>query len=79
MAPTKAIARYAVTTLRLLTKGPKKAIGKSPWFTSLPANAQNSKRFRPDKVSPAALSRNPRREPPAAWLKIRENRALISP
>jgi hypothetical protein len=37
MAPTKAIATYAVTTLSLLTKGPKEAIRKSPWFTSLPA------------------------------------------
>jgi hypothetical protein len=31
MAQTKAIARYAVTTLSLLTKGPKKAI----WEISL--------------------------------------------
>jgi len=34
MAPTKAIAKYAATTLNLLTKGPMKVIGKSPWFTS---------------------------------------------
>ena len=31
MAPTKAIARYAVTTLSRLTKGPKKVI----WEVSL--------------------------------------------
>src|ERR1700687_5561327 len=37
IAPTKAIATYAVTTLSLLTKGPKNVIGKAPWFTSLPA------------------------------------------
>jgi len=36
MAPTKAIAAYAVTTLILLTKGPSKVIAKSPSFTSLP-------------------------------------------
>lgn len=36
----------------------KAHFGKSPWFRSLPANAENSKRFRPDKVSPAVLSRN---------------------
>src|ERR1700738_949862 len=53
----------------------KAHFGKSPWFRSLPANAENSKRFRPDKVSPAALSRNLRGEPPATWLKIREYKA----
>ena len=37
MAPTKAIAAYAVTTLILLTKGPSEIIAKSPSFTSLPA------------------------------------------
>jgi hypothetical protein len=37
MAPTKAMAAYAVTTLTLLTQGPSKVIAKSPSFTSLPA------------------------------------------
>jgi len=37
MAPTKAIAAYAVTTLTLPTKRPSKVIAKSPSFTSLPA------------------------------------------
>ena len=46
MAPTKAKARYAVTTLSLLSKGPTKVIGKAPWFTSLPANPKVSKPFR---------------------------------
>jgi hypothetical protein len=41
MAPTKANATYAVTTLSLLSKGPTKVIGKAPWFTSLPANAES--------------------------------------
>jgi len=48
MAPTKAIATYAVTTLSLLTK----VIGKSPLFTSLPVvTRKTSKAFRPEKVS----------------------------
>ena len=34
MAPTKANATYAATTLSLLTKGPVKVIWKAPWFTS---------------------------------------------
>jgi len=36
MAPTKAKAMYAVTTLNLLTKG-RKAIGNLRLVTSLPA------------------------------------------
>jgi hypothetical protein len=79
MAVTKAIATYAVTTLSLLTKGPKKAIWEISLVTSLPANVENSKRFRPDKGSPAALSRNLRAEAPATRLKIRENKALMGP
>jgi hypothetical protein len=48
MAPTKANATYAVTTLSLLTK----VIGKSPWFTSLPVvTRKTSKPFQPEKVS----------------------------
>lgn len=34
MAPTKANATYATTTLTLLTNGPVKVIGNAPWFTS---------------------------------------------
>jgi hypothetical protein len=34
MAPTKANATYAATTLNLLTKGPVKVIWKAPWFKS---------------------------------------------
>jgi hypothetical protein len=50
MAQTKAIATYAVTTLSLLTKGPKKVIWEvSLVLSRLPANAENSKRFRPVK------------------------------
>ena len=37
MAPTKAMAAYAVTTLTLPIKGPSKVIAKSPSFMSLPA------------------------------------------
>ena len=50
MAPTKAMAAYAVTTLTLLTKGPSKVIATSPSFTSLPAQLCNiAKRSRPKK------------------------------
>jgi hypothetical protein len=50
MAPTKAIAAYAVTTLTLLIKGPSKVIAKSPSFTSLPAQlAKLAKRSRRKK------------------------------
>jgi hypothetical protein len=51
MAPTKAKAIYAVTTLSL----PTKVMGNAPWFTSLPAfNQQGNKSFPPEKVSVAA-------------------------
>jgi hypothetical protein len=50
MAPTKAMAAYAVTTLTLLTKGPSKVIAKSPSFTSLPAQRRKlAKRSRGKK------------------------------
>jgi hypothetical protein len=81
MAPTKANATYAVTTLSLVTKGPMKAIGKTPWFTSLPVvTLQASKPFRPEKVSLAALSRLLHSvEPRPTWLKNSEINALKSP
>jgi hypothetical protein len=81
MAPTKAIARYAVTTLSLLTKGPMKVIGKSPWFTSLArSNAESSKAFQAEKVSLAALFLTVETlEPHPTWLKTRKNNALKSP
>ena len=38
MAPTKAKATYAVTTLSLLTKGFMKSIGNAPWVHVVRAN-----------------------------------------
>jgi hypothetical protein len=50
IAPTKAMARYAVNTLSPLTK----VMGKLPWLTSLPAlMRQFTKPFSPQKVSAA--------------------------
>jgi hypothetical protein len=62
MAPTKANARYAVTTLSLLTKG-LKAIRNAPVVHLVPAqNVLGTKAFPAEKVSvtvhpgiPAAL------------------------
>jgi hypothetical protein len=78
MAPTKANATYAVTTLSLVTKGP---IGITPWFASLAVvTLQASKPFRPEKVSLAALSRLLHSaEPQPTWLKNSEINALKSP
>jgi hypothetical protein len=69
IAPTKAIATYAVTTLSLLTKGPKNVIAKAPWFTSLPAvtpKIANRSRRKKSVLLPLATSRQR-----ATWLKIR--------
>jgi hypothetical protein len=43
-------------------------------------NAETSKAFRAEKVSPAASSLTVQAlEPPPTWLKTRENNALMSP
>ena len=80
MAPTKAKARYAVTTPNLLTKG-RKAIFKPPAVTSLPAvTHEASNAFQAEKVS---LAVHPRHlgsaHSLATWLKTREIKALMSP
>ena len=68
MAPTKANATYAATTLSLLTKGPVKVIGKAPWFTSLPVvTIKIAIRSRPKKS--ALLSLHRLAALPATWLK----------
>jgi hypothetical protein len=55
MAPTKANATYAVTTLSLLTK----VMGMLPWFTSCPQiTLQSSKAFPAEKGSGAARPRH---------------------
>jgi hypothetical protein len=52
MAPTKAKATYAVTTLSRLTKGLMKGIGSAPWVHVVPAqNVSRSKVFPAEKVS----------------------------
>jgi hypothetical protein len=52
MAPTKAMAAYAVTTLTLLIKGPSELIAKSPLFTLLPAQRRKlAKRSRRKKAA----------------------------
>ena len=77
IAPTKAIATYAVTTLSLLTKGPKNVIGKAPRFTSLPAvTPKLTKGSRQKKSAPLSLAELPQR---GTWLKIREINTLKSP
>ena len=73
MAPTKAKATYAVTTLSLLTK----VMGMLPWFTSLArCNATASDRFRRKKSVLLSFARRMRR---MTWLKNREINALKSP
>ena len=80
MAPTKANATYAATTLSLLTRGPTKVIGKLSLLTSLPANAEISKSFRAEKVRAAVAPRiSQRAAASATWLKKRELNALKSP
>jgi len=60
---------------------PTKVMGVLPWFTPLArCNAEASNPFPAEKVSLAALSR----DPPiccaaATWLKITENKALKKP
>jgi hypothetical protein len=77
IAPTKAIATYAVTTLSLLTKGPKNVIGKAPGFTSLPAvTPMLAKRSPQNKSALLSLAALPQR---GTWLKIREINTLKSP
>ena len=69
MAPTKANARYAVTTLSL----PTKVMGNAPWFTSLPALTNKvTNRSRWKKSALLSLA-------PATWLKNSEINALKSP
>ena len=80
MAPTKAIATYAVTRLILLTKGPSKVIAKSPSLCHCPLNAEASKAFPTQKVSHAALlSLVHSMLAAATWLKKCENNALKKP
>jgi hypothetical protein len=80
MAPTRAKARYAVTTLNLLTTGPK-AIFKPPRFASLSATThQANNGFHAKKVSLAVYPRHlGGAQWPATWLKTREIKALMSP
>lgn len=60
---------------------PTKVMGQLPWFTPLArCNAKGSNPFPAEKVSPAALSRNPAiRCAAVTWLKITENNALKKP
>ena len=80
MAATRAKARYAVTTLNLLTKGPK-AIFKPPWVrVAARHNVQANNGFQAKKVSVAVYPRHlGGAQLPATWLKTRENKALMSP
>jgi hypothetical protein len=75
----KAMAIYAATTLSLPTKGAMKLIQETPSFTSLPANANVSKRFPREKVR-AALASDvcTAVEPQVSWLRSREINALKS-
>jgi len=81
MAPTKAIATYAVTTLSLPTKGPIKVIGEfSLVNVAAHLTPKASPAFPAEKVSLAALlASGDRAQPPATWLKIHEINALKSP
>jgi hypothetical protein len=80
MAPTKAMAAYAATTLTLLTKGPSKVIAKSPSFTSLPAQLSKlAKRSRRKKSGVLHYRRLSTALTGATWLKNNENNALKSP
>jgi hypothetical protein len=85
MAPTKAKAIYAVTTLNLVMKG-RKAIFKPPkfqtsQFTSQPALTNKaSNAFHAKKVSLAVWPRHlGSAQRPGTWLKRREIKMLISP
>ena len=51
IAPTKANARYAVTTLSLFTKGPMKVIRNLLVHVAARCNAKTSKPFPTEKVS----------------------------
>jgi hypothetical protein len=76
MAPTKAKATYAATTLSLLTKVTENSLV----HVAARCNAQTSKRFRAEKVSAAVYPCHPGCEgSPATWLKKREINALKSP
>jgi hypothetical protein len=81
MAPTKANATYAVTTLSLLTKGPNEDILEiSLVHVAARCNAKTSKPFPAEKVSSAVAPRYPcHAAAPITWLKTRENKALKSP
>jgi hypothetical protein len=77
MAPTKAKATYAATTLSLLTK----VMGSAPLVHVVPAiNAKASKAFPAKKVSvPVYLHLSTAEERGQSWLKTREINALKSP
>ena len=81
MAPTRAKARYAATTLNPLTKGPKAIFFKPPRFASLSAiTHQANNGFQAKKVSLAVYPRHlDGAQWPATWLKTREIKALMSP
>jgi hypothetical protein len=77
MAPTKANAAYAATTLRLLAKGAMKVIGKfSLVHVAAGINAEASNRFPAEKSQRYCHSQC---LPQAAWLKRREINMLKSP
>jgi hypothetical protein len=57
MAPTKAKARYAATTLSLRAIGPIDVMGKPPWLTSLPALTLKGSNRSPRKKSALLLYR----------------------
>jgi hypothetical protein len=80
MAPTRAKARYAVTTLNLVTKG-RTTIFMPPKVMSLPTrNAQGSNAFHAKKVSFAVCPRHlGSAQRLVTWLKRREIKALMSP
>jgi hypothetical protein len=70
MAPTKAIATYAVTTLSLLTRGLTKSIGKAPWVHVVPAiTLKASKAFQGEKVRIAVYPSVPAPPNPANVVK----------
>ncbi len=89
MAPTRAKARYAATTLSFWVKGPIDlwvegpidVMAKPPWVhVAIRNNAEKKQPFPAEKVSVAALSLHPHAGiAPATWLKSRENNALKSP
>jgi hypothetical protein len=80
MAPTKAKATYAVTTLSVPTKGLMKGIVAFPGFTRARPERLTQQSVPGEKSQRCCPSRHlhsSARVP--TWLKIRENNALKSP